>query len=276
METGAQSARSWITDGIILALIPASAYLWAFLYEMGFCQRFDIPFDLISLNTTVVLAAFVPTIIIISILFFVFVVSLAISALLDGRLLFLIMMASLIIFSLMFAFLFPYKIEFIRYFRLKIDATWYLYLMIGLLVVSTILSFSVYIKIFQWLRDKLRSYMSLLGDSVEILAILIVVGVFAVFSYYVGDRTAAIKKEFQILEYAKEGSNSELVVLRVYGDFLITAPLVRSVGRGGNKIDRKFVVFKMSDNAPTSVKIEEVGTLRIKMDDLKQFHRKPQ
>jgi hypothetical protein len=264
MEAGAQSARSWITDGIILALIPASAYLWALSYEMGFCRFFDIPFDLISLNTTVVLAASVPTLFIFSILFLVFVVSLAISVFLRWRYLYLLTMSSQIILFLMFIFLVPHKFPAIQYFRLRIDAPWYFRIMIGLAVVATILSFSSYITMFQWLQNKLRLHMRLLGDFVEILAILIVIGVFASFSFYTGYNSAVRKNKFQILEYAKEGSKSELVVLRVYGEFLITAPLVRSVGHGENQIDRRFVVFKMSDNVPTSVKIEKVGKLRIK------------
>jgi hypothetical protein len=47
-----QSARSWITDGMIIALITASAYFWALRYETGWYEYFKIPSQLISLNLT--------------------------------------------------------------------------------------------------------------------------------------------------------------------------------------------------------------------------------
>jgi hypothetical protein len=52
--------RSWLIEGIILALIPASAYLWALYYEVGFRKYFHIPYGLISLNPTTVLASSLP------------------------------------------------------------------------------------------------------------------------------------------------------------------------------------------------------------------------
>src|SRR4030095_693122 len=47
--------KSWITDAIIIALVTAFAYLSALYYEIGFCDYFNIPHYLISLNTPLVL-----------------------------------------------------------------------------------------------------------------------------------------------------------------------------------------------------------------------------
>jgi hypothetical protein len=60
MDAGRQAeglfVRSWITEGIFIALITASAYFWALRYEEGWYQHFQIPLHLISLNLTNVLS----------------------------------------------------------------------------------------------------------------------------------------------------------------------------------------------------------------------------
>jgi hypothetical protein len=70
METGQQLPRSGLTEAILLALIPASAYLWAFYYELGFCTYFHISSEMISLNTTVVLVSSRPIFLIMSLVLF--------------------------------------------------------------------------------------------------------------------------------------------------------------------------------------------------------------
>ena len=57
MENEQQSARSWITDGIMIASITSLAYLFSFTYESGYCKSFKIPLDFISLSLTTILVA---------------------------------------------------------------------------------------------------------------------------------------------------------------------------------------------------------------------------
>lgn len=49
--------RSLLTDGVLIALATAFVYLATFVYELGYCVHFGIPFSLISLNTSTILVA---------------------------------------------------------------------------------------------------------------------------------------------------------------------------------------------------------------------------
>lgn len=44
--------QNWLYQGIVLASVPASAYLLAFLFEFGYASTYNIPVELISLSTT--------------------------------------------------------------------------------------------------------------------------------------------------------------------------------------------------------------------------------
>jgi hypothetical protein len=55
VEIQQPAGKSWITDAIIIALVTAGAYLCTLYYEKGFCDYFNIPDYLISLNPSLVL-----------------------------------------------------------------------------------------------------------------------------------------------------------------------------------------------------------------------------
>jgi len=55
LETQQPLGKAWITDAIIIALVTAGAYLSALYYEIGFCDYYNIPHYLISLNLSGVL-----------------------------------------------------------------------------------------------------------------------------------------------------------------------------------------------------------------------------
>lgn len=46
------NSQSWLYQGIVLASVPAVAYLLAFLFEFGYASTYNIPVELISLSTT--------------------------------------------------------------------------------------------------------------------------------------------------------------------------------------------------------------------------------
>lgn len=52
-----KKAKSWLFEGIVIAAIPSFGYFIAFLYELGFCNVFNIPIQFISLNLTVIFIA---------------------------------------------------------------------------------------------------------------------------------------------------------------------------------------------------------------------------
>jgi hypothetical protein len=53
------NSQKWLYQGIVLASIPASAYLLAFLFEFGHASTYNIPVDLISLSPTQFCIAFI-------------------------------------------------------------------------------------------------------------------------------------------------------------------------------------------------------------------------
>lgn len=51
--------RFGLTEGLVLGGIPATAYWFAFLYQLGYCRYFDLPQYFIEINAENVLAAVV-------------------------------------------------------------------------------------------------------------------------------------------------------------------------------------------------------------------------
>lgn len=56
-QTVVPRVRSLLTDGIVIAVATAFAYLATFLYEVGYCSNFHIPYALINPNTSTLLVA---------------------------------------------------------------------------------------------------------------------------------------------------------------------------------------------------------------------------
>jgi hypothetical protein len=56
LETKTQ--RSWLTEGILLALLPVVSYAIAFTYEVGYFEHFGLPFSLVQIGITGSIIAF--------------------------------------------------------------------------------------------------------------------------------------------------------------------------------------------------------------------------
>ncbi len=50
LEEVKELKRGWITDGLIIASFTAISYTYAYLYEKGYAEVFNIPTDLIEIN----------------------------------------------------------------------------------------------------------------------------------------------------------------------------------------------------------------------------------
>jgi hypothetical protein len=55
MSEPAAETYSWVNQTIILAACSALAYVYAYLYEAGFCEHFHIPVELIKIDTVRIL-----------------------------------------------------------------------------------------------------------------------------------------------------------------------------------------------------------------------------
>jgi hypothetical protein len=76
----------------------------------------------------------------------------------------------------------------------------------------------------------------------------------------IGKFDAEKSQEFQVTTQSVDNEKLELVVLRMYGEYLFTAPLSRST----QEIAKRIVIIKLSDDYPTSLSLEKVGPLKVK------------
>ena len=81
--------------------------------------------------------------------------------------------------------------------------------------------------------------------------------------YKAGKDVAERQEEFQVIPKSVGSKRPEVVVLRIYGDYLITAPLIRSSEK--NEVKKELYIFKISDEmSNTSLAREKIGPLKIK------------
>jgi hypothetical protein len=82
--------------------------------------------------------------------------------------------------------------------------------------------------------------------------------IYGIFSFHrIGRNWAEKRQEYQVMT-----QSPELVVLRVYGDYLITAPLIRDPSR--NQVEKKLYILKLSEMEKIPLTLEKVGTLKVK------------
>jgi hypothetical protein len=281
METEQQSVRSWITDGIIIAGLTATAYLWTLFYEVGFCGYFSIPYYFISLSPVNVL--------IIGGRFLLVFIVLCIPIILFGALRpfigYLSALTSrfairsgvnsaivMFFFSLMLSGMMVYFSSFEREFWLQI-------LMRIIAVVPVIAFFTVPLvrqrneKVSYWTKIILdwapRQRISRpapipapgFRDFVNLMLIamfVVLIGIGNNIFPKAGKEDAQSKKEFQVI--SQSSSLPEVVVLRVYGDYLFAAPFDRST----KKVEKKLFILKISEIANAPLTTEQVGPLQVK------------
>jgi hypothetical protein len=254
------SQRSWLTEGILIALIPASAYLWALYYEVGFCEYFHIPYGLISLNPTTVLASSLPAFFILSLpvillLFVVFFVayeqiSMLVFFVLVGMggmwtVLFSgesyqkrILVAVLTLMMLGIVFIPPFR-------RPRAEGNYWRRLWVSLLRTTSPTAVTRS-------RPQLRVRRI---DFLLILVILAVIWAFIPLSRGLGKGGAKGLRDFLIV--AAESPRPEVAVVRVYGDYLFTVPFDRTT----KEFEKKLYLLKISEMAEVPLVLENIGPL---------------
>lgn len=249
--------KHWGWQSIILAGIPILGYMLAYVHEVGFCSEFGIPYEFIILDWTRILIA-IGKIIGIAFVLLLYLQVLVVSkpwikklGPINARLVKYI------------AVLFPFIIITIPY-----RSIWFDMLLVFLIPVSVFVFFDFLYPLIKWkdikgYRNKLKrddefdiSKNTLLDSLMEriglsIVVIIAFIGVLLIASYFNGSDTAQRQEEFFI-----PSTNQQLVVLRIYGDNLICAPLDREA----KEIERNFFILEMSDIA---LKPEKVGPLTV-------------
>jgi hypothetical protein len=273
METERQPVRSWITEGIFIALITASAYFWAFRYEVGWCEHFQMPFYLISLNMTSILAISGPLIYFFAVPLLVIVLIAQIMALIRtpfNRFSYEYPALSYVLMTIIWlivasSILISGREQLHRWF-------W-----VGMVVV-VLFPIAVFVRPLITHRGEGRYWDKFRADInpprqfepsnfqfpprfinfVVLFVFFICVVLGNYLSYWGGKKDAQSQEVFPIITHYPEVP--EVVVLRTFGDYFLTAPLDRS----SKEVEKKLYMLKISDMAKIPLTREKVGPLRVK------------
>jgi hypothetical protein len=257
------SQRSWLTEGIMIALIPASAYLWALYYEVGFYEYFHIPYGLISLNPTTVLASSLPVFFILSFLLILLLVGVFVVAYEQISMLVFfvligmggiwmvlfsgesyqqrILVAVLTLMMLGIVLTLPFR-------RPRAEGNYWRRLWVSLLRTRSPTAVTRS-------RPQLRVRPP---EFLVIFVIVIIIWFFIFLSRSMGKEDAKGWRNFQVI--AAETPRPEVAVLRVYGDYLLTVPFDRTT----KEFEKKLYILKISDMPKVPLVLEDIGPLRLK------------
>jgi hypothetical protein len=95
---------------------------------------------------------------------------------------------------------------------------------------------------------------------IQIAFILIVIWSLAYYSYYAGTKAPDKWEEFQIIPPSQNSGRQEVVVLRIYGDYLITAPFDETT----KEIERKLYILKLDEISDMPLIYKKFGGLKPK------------
>lgn len=252
---------SFLTEGLLLAALSATAYLVAFLYERGYCDHFGIPTLLIAPSTSNILAAAV-----------------AVSVGFLGTIPFLGSFTSIVRDVRSSERLKPYRSIILTNILLAmaaiIGATLY---GVSWTLVSVLFTIFILINItnfgppamryrqYKTWRERflateeaeMRSggSIDLLLDSLgpRMMKVVLVVIVLLFASYIVGNANANRQKDFFVLN-----DPPNYVVLRSYGDTLVTSKLDRAAKQTGSE----FLFLRISNIERLKLTAERIGPLQ--------------
>jgi hypothetical protein len=270
METEPPSVKSWITEGMIIALIPVTAYLWTLFYEIGFCDYFHIRYYFISLTPAIVLATSGEFILILLflyllIMYFFIIGSFHISAQLSE---FTSKMSTSTVVMMIFMLYFLALASLM----LLIFNSEVRQMVVALAIIYVLLVIATLVNPLFTQRKKEGSYWEKLAADIKpssslnhrglhfpmtiiISIVFIVVSGGASAHRKLGQFNAQWQEEFYIV-----AQSPELVVIRNYGDYLFAAPFDRVT----KEVEKKLYLLKISDMAKTPLTTEKVGPLHIK------------
>jgi len=237
---------SWLGEKSLLAVVPATAYLMDYMYQLGATEAFDVPSVLIDISIPRVLSLAALIILLLPLAFFALdwywqLLRKEITPFTHQ----LLLMLPILFLVAMFA-----AINWRRY-------CWVLAFALGLCVFFLVLfkvkptaihsrTVSLYLQLFS-----LSSITRVVGDS--LIKLLMTAGLLVVLSFELGTWTALHKVEFLVLS-----TDPEKVVLLQYRHRMICAPLDRE----RKSFLTSFTIFDPSEDARATFRPERVGPLK--------------
>jgi hypothetical protein len=272
MDTERQTTTaimSWLSGGILIALVTATAYLWAFSYETGFCNYFRITFYLISLSLTTILPVAGSIILITSFMVFIFIT--------PGIILSpLFRYTTKSITGLIISALAVLLLSFVHF---LVFTGWQRNGWILLEIYIVFLMMIIFLRPLFTQRGK-GSYKEKLAAELQqyqeprssrpqtnpnnlafvvvlIVFVFVCIGIYG--AYDMGSTNAQERRLFLVLPKSSEVP-VEVVVLTAYGDYIITSPIDRST----KTIEKTLYLLKLSEISKIPLTFENVGPLKIK------------
>jgi hypothetical protein len=270
--------KSILTDGVLIAIATAFAYFATFVYEIGYCSNFLIPFSLISPNTSTILvaAAAIGSIFVSSMNLLGFTTPLFRRAKKgDGDI--ILAFTGFFIIALIFAT----KIYDLSFKQIG-------YAVLGFLIFMILPIIPIFFSsIWKYLKSKVKKNNTLsqpthknekkeeeketLSFSVDeflenwmpqkIVRVFVFFGIVLLIAFIVGDGNASTQKRFLTLK-----NSPSTAVLRIYGDLMITAPFDREK----HEIFDEISLIWLSEKKQMDFFNEEVGPLKMKKTDKTQ------
>jgi hypothetical protein len=264
MEPGQKPEKPWFLEAAFV--VPLSifiAYVWALSLTMGVYTYFNVPYDFISLNPTIVLAKVSVLLALIASLLFVFIAPFFIGVIAENH----IQAGVCILVLICEAFILRYI--YIAYNPREI-LMWSFF--VCLTVFMVVITFVYWDRIINWDRIITRQNRNTQNrpsnklSTIQYwnyLAILIPLG--AIFGGYFfffnqGSLSAENQDTFYVIKQSVEDKKDQgVILLGNYGDYLVGVPFHRDTN-----IFESFVVLKMpqSDTTRFTFTREKVGKLR--------------
>jgi hypothetical protein len=224
LATEHQPIRSWIPDSaIIIALITFGAYFVAFTHELGFCHYLNIPYQFISMNLNIIWYTSLPLIYAISMLFFGYIITVIVTFMGQRILRFI-------------SALVPQGMRD----HVNLESTEAATAPRPLLPNQAIHQ---------------RAVAAIFAGFVFFLIIF----AFGIISYINGRNSAHTQQQKELHIIAQPPDIPEVVVLQIYGDYLLTATFDRAT----KVIKKQLYILKVSEMAKTPLTTEKVGPLQV-------------
>ncbi len=270
----------WLTDSILIAIMPVLAYLFAFVSEIGYATYFGIPFEFVAVNQA---TFFIVGGSLLGLILVWFLIIRLILLLKKSNLLWKASNEKKQMLLLVMRLCWPMPIV-LSYLLLDLNyhlPFWSFLLSLWPIIVAILICWGV-VALFEFMvisqkhpeKTSFREKLALqesgeLGFDIFVIHNIKVDFLIVLFIFWLGTIPymnsyiqASLQKEFLLFRIAP---NNELVVLRIYGDNLICAPFDRI----GHNVETKFMNLKTTD-IKTMLSLEQIGPLKVKGREILQ------
>lgn len=252
--------RNWITDGIIIALVPFLGYLFAFQYESGYAIYFNFPQELISIGLPqIIMTLSILTVVIMLLFFIVEMLSMIVPG--NKRALYRNVINILPITCYSIGYLFAYGFKKAAVFIFLFVIFGFERFVLPLFVYRDKKDYNSKIQADEdatWKFREERNALSvrilrIFGQKEFMIILNLVLCVY--FTQMVGEIIASEKNQFIV-----SSNDPQKVIVRIYGDNAICA----SFDRKANIIKKDISIYKLASPEVQNMKFEKIEPLRVK------------